>query len=261
MRLEKAELRPYVFQALKKHGSSQYGNICHHVGEACSEFVAPRDGGRVVEIIWELLVQGILAPGSGGCTVQSASFFHVTEYGRQCLEQGEVLPHDPDGYMKRLRERVGQDLDDVVATYVRESLLTFAARRHLAAAVMLGVASERCVDLLAQAVGAHLQSDEAAKFNQRIRKSGRSVKQRFDVLRERLLALELPPSLLDALDIHLSGIFTLIRYTRNEAGHPSGRDVDRETAKANLELFPGYCERVYGLLSHLGGGQQVAEEA
>ena len=260
--MEKIELRPFVFEALRKHHSSQYGNVSHDVAQLCDEYVEPRDGGKVVEIVWDLLIQGVLAPGHGGAHVQSSSFFHVTPYGRECLAAGDVIPQDPDGYMARLRERIGPNLDDVVATYVHESLLTFVARRYLASAVMLGVASERCVDLLAsQLVESLRQSDGGAALEKKLGHAGRSVKQRFDLIREHLLQAELPIDLKDALDVQLSGIFTLIRYTRNDAGHPTGRSVDREIANANLQLFPGYCERVYGLVRHLAAAEDSQDSA
>ena len=251
--MEKSELTPLVLQALRKAPSSQYANVSSIVEQLSNQYVPARDGRKLVEVIWDLLVQGVLAPGTGSIHIQSSVFFHVTEYGKQCLEAGEVTPHDPDGYMKRLAARVGGQLDDIVSLYVHESLLTFVARRYLASAVMLGVASERCIDMLCSQLAEHLApSTSASTFERDLERAGRSVKQRFDLLWNRLLAEQLPAELRDALEIQLGGVFTLIRYTRNEAGHPAGRDVDRETANANLELFPGYCERVYGLLRHFG---------
>ena len=252
--MDKNDLRPFVFEALRKYSNSQYANVCLHVGELCSEYDESSDGGKVVEIIWDLLIQGILAPGQGGVYVQSSSFFHVTPYGRECLQAGEVIPQDPEGYMKRLAERIGPDLDEIVAKYVQESLLTFVMRRYLASSVMLGVASERCVDLLSSQLISSLEPNgSGGVFKKKLKRAGRSVKQRFDTVREKLLEVNLPAELRDAIDIHLSGIFTLVRYSRNDAGHPTGRTVDRETVNANLQLFPGYCERVYGLLRHLAG--------
>ena len=260
--MEKSELTPLVLEALRKEPSSQYASISSIVEHLNKGYVPARDGRKLVEVIWDLLVQGILAPGMGSIHIQSSVFFHVTEYGRQCLEAGEVVPHDPDGYMKRLANRVGGQLDDIVALYVHESLLTFVARRYLASAVMLGVASERCVDMLCSQLVEHpASSDSGSKLEKDLERAGRSVKQRFDLVREKLLAEQLPPQLRDALEIQLGGIFTLIRYTRNEAGHPAGRDVDRGIANANLGLFPSYCERVYGLLRHFGmepGGADAA---
>jgi hypothetical protein len=49
----------------------------------------------------------------------------------------------------------------------------------------------------------------------------------------------------------LSGIFDLIRKTRNEAGHPTGRALEREEAFALLQLFPSYCKAAYDVIGWL----------
>jgi len=95
-----------------------------------------------------------------------------------------------------------------------------------------------------------IDPNRKARFEKEVKRAGRSVKRRFDALRGELLALSLPPELKDALDIQLSGVFTLIRYSRNDAGHPTGQKIDRDTAHGNLLLFPQCCKRVYDLIEH-----------
>ena len=129
--------------------------------------------------------------------------------------------------------------------------MTFAAGRYFAATVVLGVASERCVDLLIEAYSNALPAgNQREQFQRKVKQAGRSVKRRFDILRDSLLNTDLPPNLGNALDIQLSGTFTVIRYSRNDAGHPTGLAIDRDTAYGNLLLFPQYCKRVYGLIRH-----------
>ncbi len=162
-----------------------------------------------------------------------------------------ILPHDPDGYLERLKRLIGHPLDDIALSYVREGLLTFLGGHYFSATVMLGVASEQCIDLLIEAyTNAIADTNRKTAFVKKIEQAGRSVKDRFDKLRNELLALKLPPTLMDALDIQLSGIFTLIRYSRNDAGHPTGQVVDRDMAHGNLLLFPQYCKRVYDLIEY-----------
>jgi hypothetical protein len=38
---------------------------------------------------------------------------------------------------------------------------------------------------------------------------------------------------------------------RNDAGHPTGRDVEREEAFALLQLFPSYCKVSYDVIDCL----------
>jgi hypothetical protein len=249
--MEKSDLLPLVFEALRQEPETSPNGIHSRVADMVPNYDFRHNQLLVREIIWELLVQGILAPGLNHANLDPP-WIHVTEYGHQCLEAGDILPHDPDGYLERLQQQIEETLDDTVLMYLRESLLTFLAGRYLAATVMLGVASEKCIDLLIESyLNAVADQNKKTKFERKMKEAGRSVKRRFDALRDDLLTASLPPKLADALDIQLSGIFTLIRYSRNEAGHPTGRVIDRDVVYGNLLLFPQYCMRIYGLIEHL----------
>jgi hypothetical protein len=54
-------------------------------------------------------------------------------------------------------------------------------------------------------------------------------------------------------DLHaiLDRVFDLIPQTRNSAGHPTGKTIERATMQTNFILFPSYCRRVYGLIDYL----------
>jgi hypothetical protein len=247
--MQKDDLRPHVFYALRSQPRSQFGSVEDFVRSRTSSY-QHQDGFKIREILWELLVQGILAPGMDASNLDFP-WIHVTEYGSRCLEAGEMLPHDPTGYIARLQQRVGQPLDDVVLMYIREGLLTFLAGHYLSATVMLGVASEQCIDLLIEALtNAIGDTGRKAAFESNIKKAGRSIKRRFDTLRAELLLLNLPSELKDSLDIQLSATFTLIRYSRNDTGHPTGRTIDRDEAHANLLLIPQYFKRIYDLMDY-----------
>jgi len=249
--MEKAKLRPLVLEILRQNAQTHFNAVELQIKNLTSDYQR-YDALKLQEIIWELLIQGVLAPGKNSLNI-NLPFIHLTEYGVQCLEEDALLLHDPDGYLKRLQQRVGQGqpLDEVVLTYVRESLLTFLAGHYLAATVMLGVASGRCLDLLTQ-VYLNAISDKGRKeaFEKKVIQAGRSIKLRFDALQSELLALTLPVKLKDTLDIQLTGIFTLIRYSWNDAGHPTARMVDRDVAHGNLLAFPRYCQRIYELIDH-----------
>ncbi len=247
--MEKAQLRPLVLDVLRRDPETQFVNVEHEIRRIAPDYQSS-DALKLHEIFWELLIQGILAPGFNSSNL-NLPFIHVTEYGKRCIEANSILPHDPDGYLKRLEKLVERPLDVTVMTYAREGLLTFLAGHYLAATVMLGVASEQCIDLLIESyANAITNTSQKAAFEKKINQAGRSVKNRFDTLRNELFKLTLPSPLYDALDIQLSGIFTLIRYSRNDAGHPTGRVIDRDMAHGNLLLFPQYCKRVYDLIEY-----------
>jgi hypothetical protein len=47
------------------------------------------------------------------------------------------------------------------------------------------------------------------------------------------------------MDLTLVAIADLLRIYRNEAGHPTGKQIGRDQAKINLEMFARCLERMY----------------
>jgi hypothetical protein len=55
----------------------------------------------------------------------------------------------------------------------------------------------------------------------------------------------------------LDSVLDLLRINRNEAGHPTGRKVDRDEAYINLQMFARYLQKLYALRTFfLGSGTQ-----
>lgn len=42
----------------------------------------------------------------------------------------------------------------------------------------------------------------------------------------------------------------MIRNYRNDAGHPTGNQLSKEHAFANLQVFIPYCKKVYELIEY-----------
>jgi len=61
----------------------------------------------------------------------------------------------------------------------------------------------------------------------------------------------LPAEIQSVLTQQIDGIYDLIRRTRNEAGHPTGRRMERDETHALLLLFPTYCKTVHELMEWL----------
>jgi hypothetical protein len=83
----------------------------------------------------------------------------------------------------------------------------------------------------------------------------RLIKRQFDEFSRMLdshLKGHLPGDLREDLDITLSGLFALFRNSRNDAGHPTGKTIEREQVYAYLVVFPAYIRRVYDLIGWLG---------
>jgi len=249
--MDKAKLRPLVLEALRREGQTHLHAIDHHIRRLAPEYER-HDILKLEEIVWELLLQGVLAPGKNSLNL-NLPFVHVTEYGARCLEEDALVLHDPDGYVERLEQHVGGPLDEVVRESVRESVLSFLAGRFIAAAAMLGMAAERCIDLI---VAAYLEAttdpSRAQTFRRALKDAAGSTKNRLDVVQSELEKLSLRRGSNEAIVPLFSGLINLVRYTRDDQGAPVVRAVDRSTAHANLLLFPQYCRQIYELIGLLG---------
>lgn len=207
------------------------------------------------EILWQLIIQGIIVPGvgMGGATGEAGlPFFQITDWGKRCLEIGEFLPYDTGEFIARLKSKV-PSVDQVVLLYLTEALQCFRAGTYLGSAVMVGVASEKILIVLRDAIQSALDTQQKkTKFSADT--TGKSVKRLFEEIQKRLdPVLEQICSALNKEDINaeLGGVFDLIRKTRNDAGHPTGRSIEREEAFALLQLFPAYCKSSYDVIGWL----------
>lgn len=206
----------------------------------------------ILTVCWELVLEGVYSPG--GSSVQQPNFgwLQLTDYGKRCFEVGELTPHDPDDYMKRLKDRC-PSVDDVTLIYVGESLATFRRGLFLSAVVMIGVAAESMWHPLTESVTAALETPAKQESFSKV-VSGAHIKRMHDEVMRRLKdpTARLPQELRQSIEQHLYGIADLTRQTRNSAGHPTGKRIERDEALALLLLFPGYCGTVGKLMDWLG---------
>ena len=208
------------------------------------------DYGRVLNIFWDLIIEGILRPGTADGLNNDLPFYHVTEWGKVAIENGLESPYDPDCYLKRVHAGV-PSLDPVIVTYLNESLRTFRIGCLLSSTISLGCASEKALLLLVAAYGDSLG---AGKQRFKEKTDGRMIKRQFEDLRKAIdgeLRARLPNALEDGLDVEMSALFDFIRNQRNDAGHPTGKSIERERAYANLVVFPTYLKKVYSLIEWL----------
>jgi len=206
----------------------------------------------VREVMWSLVIQGIIVPGIDKSSNNAGfPFFQITEWGKECLAVGEYVPYDTGQYMRQLRSDIAA-LDSTVDCYLIEALNCFRSGTHLSCAVMTGVASERVLLHLRDEIRKALQPDDRKqRFDSDT--SGKVIKRVYKEIWKRLDPnLErLPENLRASVGTELAGIFELIRKTRNDAGHPTGRSIRKEEAFALLQLFPPYAKTVYALIEWL----------
>src|SRR3990172_1083851 len=243
-------LRTLLFEALRREPNTSVGQVCQVARQLATDRSLGQfsiaDEGRVLELVWILVAQGVNLP----CWDEVNRFprIRLTQHGRACLEAGDVLPYDPDGYLEQLKRRI-PDLDELILMYVEESLQCFLSGRYMASTVMLGVASERAFDLLLEALIEFLSPTSGTSLRKAT--EGKPLAQQFGEFEKRLNGVrsKLPGELQENLDVQLTGIFTLVRTYRNDAGHPTGRRISREEGHANLIVFVPYLGRVYGLIA------------
>lgn len=183
-------------------------------------------------------------------------FFHVTNFGKDCIERGEITVYDPTGLIYELKQSV-PDLDSIIEEYLREALVCFGRNCLKAATVMVGCAAERLFLLIADAFKEYFSdSTKRSKFEQSIQ--GRPIKRVLDEFQDRIerIQRELKQNTgRDDWDAVVTGIFNLIRRHRNEAGHPTGISIEKETVLSLILLFREYCKSGYELKSYFNQSQ------
>lgn len=210
--------------------------------------------GPVWDIVWDLVIEGIVRPGLGNREPYDFPYLHVTEYGKTAL-QGAITPYDPDGYMKRLAEKV-PNADPIISKYIAESAETL--RRHclLASTITLGCASEKAFLLLLEDFQTALNPADQATLTAALQKC-RGIKQQHitfmkwyeSTLKPALRADKtLSSDWLTELEHALTFVFSYFRDIRNDAGHPTGVEFTKEVVQSHLVVFPSYLRVLYDLM-------------
>jgi len=233
----------------------QYLDVVNGVGDMASKMglISARlengDIENIRAIIWELIIERLLIPGANPENPEWP-FLSVTEFGRTCFREEQILPYDPDRYLERLQQEI-PTLNDTMKKYILESLQCFQRGLYNSSTIMLGVSSEKAILLLIDSFENAI-SDETAKINFHNDVENLFIRKKYSKFRTYFDSIlgTLPTGLKDDLENKLDGIFSLIRNQRNAVGHPTGITIDRCTAYANLQLFIPYCKKIYDLIDH-----------
>ena len=266
MPLKLEEMRGLLMQAMRQTGWNQVAELEIAVGnlKAKMQGVVQQQRGFVSdgrgylergeatlinELIWTFIVQGILVPGTNDSN-QGWPFLRLTDYGERCVREQQILPHDPDGYLRDFFGAV-PSADPVILEYLSEALQCYLRDLNRAASVMLGAASEKAVLLLIESyIGAVADTSRRAQVAGQVEKAS-SIFRKYEVFEKGFVQIKanLPKQFTDNVDSLLRGVFDLIRNSRNEAGHPaSGIAVSRDTNYSHLRLFVPYCKQIYDLI-------------
>ncbi|MFC1958507.1 hypothetical protein ACFLV6_01105 [Chloroflexota bacterium] len=217
--------RAVVLQYLKEnHSCHQYNDVISSLDNYV-DFIGDFRQGRsrmsmlAQDILWELMIQGVIAPGLNVAN-PNLPFFHITEYGGKVISEQKYMPHDPTGYLDRFRIEI-ENADPVITTYLTESLECFVRGNSIASVVMLGIAAERVFLSLCSALHNSLSNpSEKTAFGRVLNRH--AMKPKMDWFLDRIQKLQQgsPRPLPDNVNIMLCTIYDFIRCQRNDLGHP-----------------------------------------
>lgn len=248
-RADPRAVRAILFERLRQRGgwrqlethAQGFEPFIDYQGEGGADALLP----HVCDAFWQLVNEGILHPGKDPSN-PNLPWFRVTAYGQVVLRADQYQPHDPDGYLARLRESVTRP-DATVMVYIAESLEAFRRGVLVAATVMLGVAAERVFLLLAESLlGGLADEDERRELEKRLNRF--QMKPKLDWVHEKLQRIQdqrqRPRGFPDNTTVALTAIYDLLRKQRNELGHPHEDPprLEREEVFTNLQLFPSLYE-------------------
>ena len=237
--MEKEELRQLVFEVLRRDPQTHLNAVEFQVRSLADNYDR-HDALKIHEIIWDLLVQGVLAPGKNSLNL-NLPFFHVTDYGEECLESGAIILHVYDRYMHDLEARIGEPLDQTIRTYIHAAQKGFLSGNYLATMKLLADASRRCIDMITDLLALPQHQDAAG--------GEQTPHAELESIRRVLPSFSLKEELLEEIGLHLRGLENLIAHTHARNGRPCAVSISHQSAQGALLLFPQYVGTIYALIA------------
>lgn len=241
------------------YGSDQFQNLEHSVIEVLARrrgLSGPNpalpDAAIVKELVrdvfWDLFRQGFITPGLNNSN-PNLPFFRLSHFGKNSLASGRPFRfHDSSSYIKLVLGNV-PDISERTIEYLEEAVSTFYSGSLLASAVMLGVAAEleflRVVDLAAEL---DVTKREFSKVQEERFVRGKLLKFIPEIKK---IEKSLDREATEDLETNFAAIQSILRISRNEAGHPSSAHPTRENTYVNLQLFVPFARQLMRLRTSL----------
>lgn len=230
-----------------KHGNADAWKANYDRADLLADLRLP-----ISDLVWDLIIEGVLRPGTSGNTDQGYPLIHLTAYGQQVVKHANS-PHDPDGYIKALTDK-RKDIDPIILRYITESAQALRRNLFLSSTMMLGTACEQAFLLLSEAFADSLSPAKRTQYENDLKQT-RGIKQHhaefmnwYARLAPTQKAAKVNSDTLSQLETALDFMFGYFRKTRNDVGHPSGVSFTRDEVEAHLVLFRSYVTWLYELM-------------
>lgn len=246
------------------HASTSYGVHLHQIHTMIYEKYKGSESPELREIVFEelfvMVSEGMIRPETRANNREGTirwQYFEPTNYGREVLRYKGAHPYFVKAYLNRIVESTpaGGKVDIVVEFYVRESAELARIGKYTSSVVMLGVASERIVDLLCDAVLGVLQQKAKSDFAKVM--DNQSIKKKVDKVADIVQSTCTDKILLDGFDHIFKGFVTLLRKARNDYGHPNVIQATKGEATAYLATFPEYLKRLNKIIKYYEESVQI----
>jgi len=207
-----------------------------------------------IEEVYSMLSKGIIIfgdPGSFSSAPNGFPCITVTEYGKRCLEAENLMPFDSDGYIEKLKLMV-PSIDSITLKYMGESINAFNRHAPISATIALGIASEQLILVLIEAYIEALSSDKKKKkLSEKIK--NRFIETQYTEFKKSFEShkVNMDKKIIRDIDVCLDGTFRFIKMMRNEQGHPTDIEADKDTVDVDLQHFPHCIRRIYNLVGWL----------
>ena len=225
------------------------------------------------EVLWDLYIIMIISPAhslgeiiiadSGGKSgYTSGGIFldldhlYITAHGAEVLRETDkrIQVYDPDGFLSSFLD-AQPPLDPELMRYLTECVYVFHNNYLVAAVVLLGVSSERLIDVAAEALRDALGEPNGTKWYRTKYVNKRDISTRFKAFEgtlmheygEELKTAGLNEAFQDIIKLN----FEAIRNSRNSIAHPSGNVPNLNKIAGMIHNFSLYFDHTNSIIDYL----------
>lgn len=258
------ELTKLILSYIKQEGTVNGYGVLHHFTRE-----EGYDENEVASVIDRLYTTNIIMR-SPSDYVDRQTRYELSPYGKLVSEKIEedFIVLDPSSTIEKLKNTV-PNIDAIAVMYYEESVKAYKADLLLAATVTLGASAERSILLLIDGFNKFTKDTNIEKkFD-----DAKSIKTKYDLLKQfyndkkvgkQLKSLQSSrktkvnnlDSILIDFETTLDNMFNIYRINRNDAGHPTGKAMEKDVVRANLAMFKRFAQTVYGMIDALEQGNK-----